>query len=48
MFDFFEWLKEKLGVKLITDFTSRLYDWIKDIKTNSDGENDDDGKSFIK
>ena len=43
MFDFFEGLIEKIGVKLISDFTNKLYDWIKDIKNNSKGENNDDG-----
>ena len=35
MFDFFEGLIEKLGVKLISDFTDKIYDWIKDIKKNT-------------
>ena len=39
MFDFFEGLIEKLGVKLISDFTNKLYDWIENIKNNSKGEN---------
>ena len=40
---FFEGLIEKLGVKLISDFKNKLYDWIKDIKNNSKGENNDNG-----
>ncbi len=43
MFDFFERLIEKLEVKLVTDFTDKLYAWIKDIKNNSKDENDDNG-----
>ena len=43
MFDFFEKLIEKLEVKLISDFTNKLYKWIKDIKNNSRGENNDNG-----
>ena len=43
MFDFFEGLIEKIGVKLIGDFTDKIYDWIKDIKNNSNGENNDNG-----
>ena len=46
MFDFFEGLIEKLGVKLISDFTNKLYDWIKDIKNNSKGENNDNGFNY--
>ena len=44
MFDFFEGLIEKLGVKLISDFTDKIYDWIKDIKKNSNGDNNDNGE----
>ena len=43
MFDFFEDLIEKLGIKSISDFTNKLYDWIKNIKNNSKGENNDNG-----
>ena len=45
MFDFFEGLIEKLGVKLISDFTNKLYDWIKDIKNNNKEENNDNGSN---
>ena len=41
MFDFFEGLIEKLGVKLISDFTEKLIDFIKDVKKNSNGDNND-------
>ena len=44
MFEFFEGLIEKIGVKLISDFSDKLFDFIKDIKDNSDGENNDNGK----
>jgi len=44
MFDFFEGLIEKLGVKLISDFTEKLIDFIKNVKENSKGElNDNSG-----
>ena len=48
MFDFFEGLIEKLGVKLIVDFSSKLYDFIKDVKENSKGENNDSGERSAK
>ena len=48
MFDFFEGLIEKLGVKLISDFTDKIYDWIKDIKKNSNGDNNDNGEDSAK
>ena len=48
MFDFFEGLIEKLGVKLISDFTDKIYDWIKDIKKNSNGDNNDNGEDYAK
>ena len=32
MFDFFEGLIEKLGFKLVSDFTEKLIDFIKDVK----------------
>ena len=34
MFDFFERLIEKIEVKLINDFTNKLYDWINKIGIN--------------
>jgi hypothetical protein len=37
MFDFFEDLIEKLGIKLISDFSSKLLDFITDVKNNSNG-----------
>lgn len=42
MFDFFEGIIEKLGVKLITDFSSKLLDFIKDVRSNSTGSNNND------
>ena len=48
MFDFFEGLIEKLGVKLISDFTDKIYDQIKDIKKNSNGDNNDNGEYSAK
>ena len=43
MFEFFEGLIEKLGVKLISDFTDKLFDFIKEVKGKSTGENNDNG-----
>ena len=48
MFDSFEGLMGKIGVKLKSDFTNKLYDWIKDIKNNNKGENNDNGFDFAK
>ena len=48
MFDFFEGLVEKIGVKLISDFTDKIYDWIKDIKNHSEGDNNDNGINSAK
>ena len=46
MFDFFEDLIEKLGVKLISDFSSKLLDFITDVKNNSnEKENNNDGNN---
>ncbi len=44
MFEFFEGLIEKLGVKLISNFTDKLFDFIKEVKEKSTGENNDNGK----
>lgn len=35
MLNFFEGLIEKLGFKLISDFTEKLIDFIKDVKKNA-------------
>ena len=43
MFEFFEGLIEKIGVKLITDFSVKLIDFIKDVKSNSKGDLNDNG-----
>ena len=43
MFDFFERLIEKLGFKLVSDFTEKLIYFIKDVKKNSNGDNNDKG-----
>ena len=45
MFEFFEGLIEKLGLKLISDFSNKLYDWIEEAIKNSDAENNDNGKN---
>lgn len=36
MFEFFEEIIEKLEVKLITDFSSKLYDFILNVKKESE------------
>ena len=41
MFDFFEELIEKLGGKLVSNFTDKLCNWIKNIKENDVGSNND-------
>ena len=43
MFDLFEGLIEKLGVRLVSNFTEKLIDFIKEVKNNSNGENNDNG-----
>ena len=48
MFEFFEGLIEKLGVKLIGDFTDKLVNFITDIKKNSTDKNNDEGKNSAK
>ena len=39
MFEFFEGMIEKIGVKLIGNFTDKLLDFIEDVKENK-GNND--------
>ena len=46
MFDFFEGLIEKLGVKLISDFSNKLIEFIKDVKSKSNGENNGNGGNY--
>ena len=41
MFEFFEGMIEKLGVKLVGDFTSKLIDFIQNVMKNKDEENSD-------
>ena len=48
MFEFFEGIIEKVGIKLVSDFTEKIIDFIKDIKENSKESNNDKGISFIK
>ena len=43
MFDFFEGLIEKLGVRLVSDFTEKLIDFISNVKKNSNDEDNDNG-----
>ena len=43
MFGFFEGMIEKLGVKLVGDFTSKLIDFIQNVMKNKDEENSDNG-----
>ena len=44
MFDFFEGLIEKIGVKLISDFSTKLIEFIKEVKDNSKDKNNDNGR----
>ena len=48
MFDFFEELIEKLGVKLVSNFTDKLCNWIKNIKKSDEGSNNDNGRDYTK
>ena len=48
MFDFFEGMIEKLGVKLVSDFTEKLANFIRDVKKNSKNENNDDERNWAK
>ena len=43
MFDFFEGLIEKLGVRLVSDFSEKLIDFISNVKKNSNDEDNDNG-----
>ena len=43
MFEFFEGLIEKLGVRLVSDFSEKLIDFIRNVKQNSNNENNDNG-----
>ena len=48
MFEFFKGMIEKVGVKLVSDFTEKLIDFIKGIKENSEESDNDNGNDFIK
>ena len=48
MFEFFEGLIEKLGVELISDFSDKLIDFIKNVKKESKEENNDNGGDSAK
>ncbi len=48
MFEFFEGLIEKLGVRLVSDFSEKLIDFINEVINNKDNKNNDKGKDFIK
>ena len=43
MFEFFEGLIEKLGIRLVSDFSEKLIDFIRNVKQNSNDENNDNG-----
>lgn len=32
MFEFFEKIVEGVGFKLVSDFSSKIYDWIKEVR----------------
>lgn len=41
MFEFFEKIVEGVGFKLVSDFSSKIYDWIKKVRKNAENENND-------
>ena len=47
MFNFFEGMIEKIGVKLVSDFTSKLIDFIHGVVSNK-SNNNDEGEDFVK
>ena len=47
MFNFFEGMIEKIGVKLVSDFTSKLIDFIHGAVSNKNNNNDE-GEDFFK
>ena len=47
MFNFFEGMIEKIGVKLVSDFTSKLIDFIHGVVSNK-SNNNDEGENFVK
>ena len=48
MFEFFERLIEKPGVILVSDFSEKLINFIRDVKQNSNDKNNDNGKDSAK
>ena len=48
MFDFFKEAIEKIGIKLVSDFTVKLIDFIKNVKEESDANNNDNGQDYKK
>ena len=46
MFEFFEGLIEKLGVRLVSDFTGKLINFIRNVKQNSNNKNNDNSGSW--
>ena len=47
MFNFFEGMIEKIGVKLVSDFTFKLIDFIHGVVSNK-SNNNDEGEDFVK
>ncbi len=41
MFNFFEKVAEGIGFKLISDFSSKIYDWIKEINKNAENNSNE-------
>ena len=41
MFDFFEKIAEGIGFKLISDFSGKIYDWIKEINKNAENNSNE-------
>ena len=48
MFEFFEGLIEKLGIRLVSDFSEKLIDFIRDVKQNSNNKNNDNDGDWAK
>ena len=41
MFEFFEKIVEGVGFKLVSDFSSKIYDWIKEVRKNAENKSND-------
>ena len=41
MFELFEKISEGIGFRLVSDFTNKVYDWIKEVKKGAENKEDD-------